>query len=104
MSFLQSRGDAIQNADAYEKATAYKLLSHRTKIFALQIAEYMNMDTSAADNYAQDIVTSYIETCDDHLLLDRVLDDLQSIGVSEHRSVLERYLRQADDQADAAFY
>jgi hypothetical protein len=104
MSFLQTRGDAIQNASSHDQATAYKLLSHRTKIFALQIAEYMDMDAKAADDYARNIVESYVETCDDHLLLDRVLDDLQSIGISEHRSVLERYLRQADDQADAAFY
>lgn len=46
MSFLQTRGDAIQNAYSHEQATAYKLLSHRTKIFALQIAEYMNMQTT----------------------------------------------------------
>jgi hypothetical protein len=104
MSFLQARGDASQYEHAQEQATAYKLLTNRTKIFALQIAEYMNMTPEAADNYAQNILGVYIETCDDHLLLDRVLDDLQSIGVSEHRSVLEKYLRQADDQADAAFY
>jgi hypothetical protein len=104
MSFLQARSHAIQNAGSYDQATAYKLLSHRTKIFALQIADHMNMDANSADDYARSIVESYVETCDDRLLLDRVLDDLQSIGVSEHRSVLERYLRQADDQADAAFY
>ena len=104
MSFLKARGDALQYIHVQEHATTYKLLTHRTKIFALQIADYMNMSAEAADDYAQNILDVYIETCDDHLLLDRVLDDLQSIGVSEHRSVLEKYLRQADDQADAAFY
>ncbi len=98
------REEALENEFFHRNAVTFRLLSQRTRIFAMQLASDMGMSDVVCEQYATDLVGVFAECFDDEALIDRVLCDLHDIGIAEHRLVIERRLREAELVADGDFF
>lgn len=100
MKLFAEREMAMESAYVHAHTLSFRLLSHRTSLFARRIADELGYYADEADNYVNGLVEYYAETDCDESLVDRVLCDLYDLGIMEERSVIVRKLREAELVSD----
>jgi hypothetical protein len=104
MKVLQAREEALENEYIYRHSLSFRLLSHRTRILGLMVADAMGLDDTDADEYAQKLVGIYARNYSDDDVVDEIICDLHDIGISELRSEIHRKMREAELMADEDLY
>ena len=104
MKVLQAREEALENEYAYRHSLSFRMLSHRTRILGLMIADALGLDDTGADEYAQKLVGIYARNYSDDDVVDEIICDLHDIGVAELRSEIFRKIREAELMADEDLY
>jgi hypothetical protein len=91
--------ELVHDKFSYRDAFLYQELCYKTKAFAEQIAESMNlMDQKRAD-YVLSILETMIFYPNDDALVDRALCDLHHCGITEGREPIQQMLSMAKTQA-----
>jgi hypothetical protein len=104
MRVLQARQEAFENEFSYRHSLSFRMLSHRTRILGLMIADAIGLGDDETEEYAQKLVSIYGRNYNDDDVVDEVICDLHEIGISELRSEIYRKLREAELMADEDLY